>query len=217
MPQIFHPSVNVTARVVIIGAVLLVTSSIGTLWAFVRSPYMTEVGIARQQPIPFSHAHHVGDLGIDCRYCHSGVEKEAFAGIPATEVCMNCHSQLWSDQKMLEPLLASFQNNQPIEWNRVHDAPDYVFFHHGVHIAKGIACETCHGRVDKMPLMKKEHSLYMQWCLECHNAPEKNLRPSEAVFAMGWKTDAADPALEIKELALEKHVRSQTNCSVCHR
>ncbi|WP_437192760.1 cytochrome c3 family protein [Planctomicrobium sp. SH527] len=215
MPQIFHPSMNVIARVGIFGAIFLVTSLVGGVWGFVRSPYMTEQGIARPQPIPFSHAHHVGDLGIDCRYCHTQVETEAMAGVPATEVCMNCHSQLWNDTPMIAPLLASVRENKPIEWRRVHDAPDYVFFHHGVHIAKGIACETCHGRVDKMPLMWRENTLHMQWCLECHNSPDKNLRPVEDVFAMGWKPKESTPTTA--ELTLAGHVRSQTNCSVCHR
>lgn len=215
MPQIFHSSANTIARVSIFGVVFLVTSVVGGLWGWVRTPYMTEVGIPKPQPIPFSHAHHVGDVGIDCRYCHTTVEKEAFAGIPATEVCMNCHSQLWRDAGMLNPLLTSMQENQPIEWNRVHDAPDYVYFHHGIHISKGISCEACHGRVDKMPLTWKQNTLHMQWCLECHRSPDKNVRPAEQVFAMGWKPGKDSPTAA--ELMTANHIKSQTNCSVCHR
>lgn len=215
MPQIFHPSANVIARVGIFGAIFLVTSVLGGLWGWVRSPYMTEAGVPKTQPIPFSHAHHVGDLGIDCRYCHTSVETEGFAGIPATEVCMNCHNQLWRDQEMLQPLLASLRADEPIEWNRVHDAPDYVYFHHGIHIAKGIACEKCHGRVDKMPLMWRQNTLHMQWCMECHSDPVKNLRPPEDVFVMGWKPNKKTPSGE--QLMADSHIQSQTNCSVCHR
>ncbi len=206
---------NVIARVGIFGAIFLVASVLGGLWGWVRSPYMTEVGVPKPQPIPFSHAHHVGDLGIDCRYCHTSVENEAFAGIPATEVCMNCHSQLWRDQEMLKPLLASLRTDEPIQWNRVHDAPDYVYFHHGIHVAKGIACETCHGRVDKMPLMWRQNTLHMQWCMECHRDPEKNVRPPEDVFVMGWKPNENTPSST--QLVADSHIQSQTNCSVCHR
>ncbi|HWL11137.1 MAG TPA: cytochrome c3 family protein [Planctomicrobium sp.] len=215
MPQLFHPSANTFARVAIFGVIFLVTSVLCGLWAWVRSPYMTEVGIPKPQPIPFSHAHHVGDLGIDCRYCHTSVEREAFAGIPATDVCMNCHSQLWRDTEMIKPLLASFQQNKPIEWTRVHDAPDYVYFHHGIHVSKGISCEACHGRVDKMPLTWKQNTLHMQWCLECHRAPDKNVRPADKVFAMGWTPDKTTPSAA--ELMAANHIKSQTNCSVCHR
>ena len=206
---------NVIARVGIFGAIFLVASVLSGLWGWVRSPYMTEVGVPKPQPIPFSHAHHVGDLGIDCRYCHTGVEKEAFAGIPATEVCMNCHSQLWRDQEMLEPLLVSLRTDTPIEWSRVHDAPDYVYFHHGIHVTKGIACETCHGRVDKMPLTWRQNTLHMQWCMECHRDPVKNVRPPEDVFLMGWKPNDKTPSSA--QLVADSHIQSQTNCSVCHR
>ncbi len=215
MPQLFHPSANTLARVGIFGVIFLVTSLLGGLWGWVRSPYMTEVRVPKPQPIPFSHAHHVGDLGIDCRYCHTSVEQEAFAGIPATDVCMNCHSQLWRDTKMINPLLVSLQEGKPIEWTRVHDAPDYVYFHHGIHVSKGISCEACHGRVDKMPLTWKQNTLHMQWCLECHRSPEKNVRPADQVFAMGWKPDANSPTSA--ELMTANHIKSQTNCSVCHR
>lgn len=215
MPQVFHPSMNTFARVSIFGAAFLVAAVFGTGWGLVRSPYLTEAGVIRSQPVPFSHLHHVGDVGLDCRYCHQSVEKEAFAGIPSTEVCMNCHSQLWSESEMLAPVRESFRTGKPLEWTRVHDAPDYVYFHHGIHVSKGIACERCHGQVDKMPLMWRQNTLHMEWCLECHRQPEKHVRPKGDVFAMGWKPNEKTPSGA--ELVAAHHIRSETNCSVCHR
>jgi len=214
MPQVFHPSMNTFARVSIFGAIFLVATIFGIGWGLVRSPYMTEAGVIRSQPVPFSHLHHVGDIGLDCRYCHRSVETEAFAGIPSTEVCMNCHSQLWSESEMLAPVRESFRENKPLEWTRVHDTPDYVFFHHGIHVSKGIACERCHGQVDKMPLMWRQNTLHMEWCLECHRHPDKNVRPKEDVFAMGWKPKSTTPTGA--ELVAAHHIRSETNCSICH-
>jgi hypothetical protein len=176
---------------------------------------VTEVGVIRPQPVPFSHLHHVGDVGIDCRYCHGSVEKEAFAGMPSTEVCMDCHSQLWTESEMLAPVRDSFRTGQPLHWTRVHDTPDYVYFHHGIHVSKGIGCESCHGRVDQMPLMFRQHSLHMEWCLECHRQPEKNVRPKSDVFVMGWTPQPGTPSGA--ELVAAHHLKSETNCSVCHR
>jgi len=215
MPQVFHPSMNTFARVSIFGAALLAAAVFGTGWIIIRSPYMTEAGVIRSQPVPFSHAHHVGDVGIDCRYCHRSVETEAFAGIPSTEVCMSCHSQLWADSEMLAPVRESLRDNKPLEWTRVHDVPDYVYFHHGIHVSKGIACERCHGEVDKMPLMWRQNTLHMEWCLDCHRNPEDNVRPRADVFAMGWKPNAQTPSGS--ELVAAHHIRSETNCSICHR
>jgi hypothetical protein len=206
---------NTIARVGIFGAIFLVTGLFSAAWGWVRSPYMTEVRVVKPQPVPFSHAHHVGDIGIDCRYCHTSVEREAFAGMPATEVCMNCHSQLFSDSAMLAPVRESYRDGKPLQWTRVHDAPDYVFFHHGIHVSKGVACERCHGRVDKMPLMWRENTLHMSWCLECHWNPGDNVRPPSDVFVMGWKPGPGTPSQS--ELVAAGHIRSQTNCSVCHR
>ncbi|WP_437201422.1 cytochrome c3 family protein [Planctomicrobium sp. SH664] len=215
MPQVFHPSMNTFARVSIFGALFLVLALGGVVAAVARSPYLTEAGVVRSQPVPFSHQHHVGDVGIDCRYCHRSVETDAFAGIPASQVCMDCHSQLWATAPMLEPIRASVRDNKPVEWTRVNDLPDYVYFHHGIHVSKGIACETCHGRVDKMPLMWREKTLHMTWCLDCHREPEKFVRPKTDVLAFGWKPDSATP--KPSELVDKHHITSQTNCSVCHR
>jgi len=214
MPQIFHPSMNTIARVSIFGALFLLLAVGGVVAAIARSPYMTEAGVIRSQPVPFSHMHHVGDVGIDCRYCHNSVETNAFAGIPSTQVCMDCHSQLWTNAEMLAPVRESLRDNKPLVWTRVNDLPDYVYFHHGVHISKGIACESCHGRVDKMPLMWREKTLHMSWCLECHRNPEEFVRPKSDVLAFGW-TPAED--YSPKKLVDEHHISSQMNCSICHR
>ena len=215
MPQVFHPSMNTFARVSIFGAVFLLAAAIGMAAAIVRSPYVTEAGVIRSQPVPFSHQHHVGDVGIDCRYCHRSVESEAFAGIPSTGVCMDCHSQLWTDSEMLEPVRESYRNGTPLHWTRVHDLPDYVYFHHGIHISKGISCESCHGRVDRMPLMWRQSTLHMEWCLDCHRHPEEHVRPRDEVLALGWTPE--EGTLGGDELVELHRIRSETNCSVCHR
>ena len=216
MSQIFHPSTNTISKVSILGAVFIIA---GLTWAVTginRSPYVTQAGVARDQPVPFSHKHHVAGLGIDCRYCHTTVERTSFAGIPATETCMSCHSQIWSDSPMLEPVRASFRNDQSIQWTRVHDLPDFVYFNHSIHINKGVGCATCHGRVDQMPLMWREHTLHMEWCLECHRQPEKYLRPRDKVFQMDYVPPADQLALGQK-LASEYKVQKLTDCYTCHR
>ena len=215
MPQVFHPSMNTFARVSIFGAIFLLLALFGVAWGLVRSPYMTEAGVIRSQPVPFSHQHHVGDVGIDCRYCHRTVETDAFAGMPSTEVCMDCHSQLWTESEMLEPVRESFRSGKPLSWTRVHDLPDYVFFHHGIHVSKGVACERCHGRVDQMPLMWRQNTLHMEWCIECHRNPIENVRPPEDVLVMGWTPKESTPSP--MELMTQQHIQSETNCSVCHR
>lgn len=215
MPQIFHPSMNTVSRVSIFGAVFFVLAAVGIAAAIVRSPYATEVGVVRVQPVPFSHQHHVGDAGIDCRYCHQTVETQAFAGLPSTDVCMDCHSQLWSESPMLQPVRESYRTGEPLAWTRVHDVPDFAYFHHGIHVSQGIACETCHGEVDEMPLMYREETLHMQWCLDCHRNPEDYVRPREAVYALGWEPDAETPTGE--ELVKMHAIDSRTDCSICHR
>jgi hypothetical protein len=183
MAQIFPPSMNVFAKATIFGAVFILSAVGGAAAIWVRSPYMTQVNVVRDQPVPFSHDHHVSGLGIDCRYCHASVETSAFAGLPATETCMGCHSQIWKDSPLLEPVRSSFRTGQPLAWTRVHDLPDFAYFNHSIHIAKGIGCESCHGPVDRMPLMRKSGSLLMEWCLDCHRHPEDAVRPKNEVFA----------------------------------
>jgi len=170
------------------------------------------------QPIPFSHKHHVGDAGIDCRYCHTSVEKSPFAGMPATSTCLSCHSQLFVDAPALAPLHDSARTGRPIRWVRVHDLPDFVYFQHDIHVAKGVACVECHGRVDQMPLTWRSASLEMQWCLKCHRDAPHHVRPLSQVLSMApQKPLTAD---EVAQLARLYHLRSAsalTNCSTCHR
>src|SRR3954453_3495060 len=190
MPQLFHRRSNTIARVSILGVVLLITAGGWLLHAIFWSPYMTKVNVPIEQPVQFSHEHHNGGLGIDCRYCHTSVEKSSFAGIPPTETCMTCHSQLYTDQPILAPVRESLATDTPMRWNRVNDVPDFVFFNHSIHVNKGIGCSTCHGAVQKMPLMWKANTLYMKWCLDCHRDPAKYIRPREEVFNMNWVVPA---------------------------
>lgn len=218
MAQIFHPAFNTIARASIFGAIFIIAAITWMAARIYSSPYMTEVNLTREQPVPFSHEHHVRGLGIDCRYCHTSVEDSAFAGIPATHTCMTCHSKIWTNAAMLEPIRQSFATNQPVQWTRVHDLPDYVYFDHSIHVAKGVGCSTCHGQVDRMPLMWKNATLHMQWCLDCHRAPEKFIRPKEKVFDMTWQPQH-DQIDKGKLLAESYHinVRQLDNCAVCHR
>lgn len=215
MPQIFHPSTNTLSRASIFGAAFIVAAIGWVLSVVYRSAYMTQVGVVREQPVPFSHEHHVAGLGIDCRFCHTSVETSAFAGIPSTETCMKCHSQIWSDSPMLEPVRASFRGGEPLSWTRVHDVPDFARFDHSIHVQKGIGCATCHGQVDAMPLMWKANTLHMEWCLECHRDPAKHIRPREDVFSMTWQPADDDDEVRAR-LVEEYHVHASTDCSTCH-
>lgn len=216
MAQIFHPSTNTISRVTIFGSLILLLAVVAGLTTINESPYITEVGVARSQPVPFSHKHHVGDDGIDCRYCHTSVEESSFAGIPPTKTCMNCHTQIWPDSPILEPVRESFRTGQSIQWTRVHNLPGFVYFNHSIHVHKGIGCVTCHGRVDKMPLMWRENTLYMDWCLDCHRAPERFVRPREYVFSMEYQAPVDQLALGQK-LVKQYRIQKLTSCSTCHR
>jgi hypothetical protein len=219
MSQIFHHSANTFARITMFGGVFLVGFLGWVGFELNRSSYETRQGQVREQPVPFSHAHHVGGLGLDCRYCHTTVETSSFANIPPTKTCMNCHSQIWTTSPMLEPVRASFRTGNSIQWTRVHDLPDFVYFNHSIHVAKGVGCETCHGRVDRMPLMATAASLRMQWCLDCHRNPEMNLRPREAITQMGYKPAGSQEEIG-KRLAKEykiRDARTLTSCNTCHR
>src|SRR5467141_605365 len=187
MSQIFHRSTNTISRVTIYAAVFFLAGLTWVLMALDRAPYTTGQGVVLRQPIPFSHQHHVAALGIDCRYCHTSVETSSFAGIPPTKTCMNCHSQIWTGAALLEPVRESFRSGKSLVWNRVNDLPDFVYFDHSIHINKGVGCNTCHGPVDRMPLMYNNASLQMEWCLDCHRAPEKYLRPRDQVFNMRYE------------------------------
>ena len=177
MSQIFHHSTNTFSRLSIFGGIFILAFLV---WAWAElnaSDYATRAKVPVEQPVPFSHEHHVGGLGIDCRYCHTSVENSSFAGIPPTKICMNCHSQIWNTSAMLEPVRTSFRSDESIRWIRVHDLPDYVYFNHSIHVAKGIGCTSCHGPINKMPLTWQQASLQMAWCLECHRHPERFVRP----------------------------------------
>jgi hypothetical protein len=232
MPQIFHRSTNTISRVSIVLALLLVTGFLGAALELQRSPYYSWRGIRREQPVPFSHQHHVAGLGLDCRYCHTSVEKSNFAGIPPTNTCMNCHRQIWTNAPMLEPVRESFRSGQSIIWTRVNSVPDFVYFDHSIHVNKGVGCNSCHGAVNKMPLMYAENTLQMEFCLDCHRAPEKQLRPKSEVFNMDYKQPSSDEPVEVngqkftdqaalgEYLKKDYHLRSErdiTSCNTCHR
>lgn len=220
MAQIFHPSMNTISRVTIFGFLFFVAGALVLGNFIARSPYATQATVIKDQPVPFSHAHHVGDAGLDCRYCHTSVETSSHAGLPPSKTCMNCHSQLWTESAMLEPVRESYKTGEPLEWTRVHDLPDFVYFNHAIHVNKGVACATCHGDVSKMPLMYREHTLHMEWCLSCHRNPEDFVQPGNTVFNVGkdaWKNNSEQ---DNKDLAawLENHsVDKKTNCTTCHR
>lgn len=216
MSQIFHPSSNTLSRVSIFGALFFLAALAFTADAVHRSAWVTGVDVAVEQPVPFSHKHHVQGLGLDCRYCHTSVEVAASAGMPSTKVCMTCHSQVWTESEMLLPVRESFRSDESLEWIRVHDLPDFVYFDHSVHVAKGVGCQSCHGNVNEMPLMWKENPLQMDWCLGCHRDPITNLRPAEFLFQTGSDVPEFDRAT-LEAIAHEKGVQSLTNCSICHR
>ncbi len=216
MSQVFHQSMNTLARASLAVGLLGAGGGLGLVLAVTRSPYVTRQGVAREQPVPFSHQHHVGGMGIDCRYCHTAVETSAVAGIPPTKTCMNCHSQIWADSPALEPVRASFRTGTSLEWVRVHDLPEFVYFDHSAHVNKGVGCSTCHGRVDLMPLMSQETSLLMEWCLECHRAPERFLRPKEEVYNASYQPPPNQIELG-KKLVKLYGAQPRTSCSTCHR
>ncbi len=219
MSQIFHRSTNTFSRITLFGGVFFLGFFGWVFFELSGSAYVTRATQVREQPVPFSHAHHVGALGLDCRYCHTSVETSSFANIPPTKTCMNCHSQIWSTSPALEPVRASFRTGTSIRWTRVHDLPDFVYFNHSIHVNKGVGCETCHGRVDRMPLAYQASSLQMEWCLNCHRHPEQYVRPREAIFSMDYKP-AGDPEEQGRRLVRQYRIqdaRTLTSCSTCHR
>jgi hypothetical protein len=221
MSQIFPRSANALARSSLFGVVGLVLFLGWLIFTLMRSGWATKQDEFVEQPIQFSHAHHVGGMGLDCRYCHTSVEKSSFAGIPPTKTCMNCHSQIWANAPILEPVRASFRTDTPLNWIRVNDLPDFVYFNHQIHVRQGVGCDTCHGPVDKMPLMYQAKPLLMEWCLDCHRAPEKFIRPRSEVFNMNYTLPAGVTQLE-QGMRLKKDyniagLEHMTSCSVCHR
>lgn len=216
MSQIFHPSTNTFSKLSIFGALFLLAALLWLVGILNRSAYVTEAGVVREQPVQFSHEHHVSGIGIDCRYCHTSVETSAFANVPPTKTCMNCHAQIWAESPFLEPVRASFRTGEPLPWTRVNDLPDFVYFDHSIHVKKGVGCDTCHGPVHRMPLLYQYASLQMEWCLECHREPERFVRPRDQVFNMAYEPPADQLALG-RRLVREYGIRSLTSCSTCHR
>jgi hypothetical protein len=216
MSQIFHRSTNTIARISIYGAAVLIAILGWAVYELSASPYVTDVNVAKDQPVPFSHKHHVGELGLDCRYCHTAVESSSSAGMPPTQTCMTCHSQIWVNSPMLEPVRASYRDDQSIQWIRVNAVPDFVYFNHSIHVNKGVACVTCHGPVGDMPLTWRANTLQMGWCLDCHRNPEKFVRPREKVFDIHYQTPANQEELG-RKLMKEYKIQSLTNCTTCHR
>jgi hypothetical protein len=219
MAQIFHRSMNTFSRVSIFGSFFFLALFAWVCNVYTRSSFGTGQGEVVVQPVPFSHEHHVGVLGIDCRYCHTSVEHSSFAGLPPTKTCMNCHSQIWVGSDMLRPVRDSYQNERSIRWARVNNLPGFVYFDHSIHVHKGVGCVECHGRIDRMPLTYQAHSLLMEWCLDCHRDPAPHLRPREEVFNMAW--EPPENQEELGKALMDKYkVRDAirlTSCSVCHR
>jgi hypothetical protein len=216
MAQAFRPGFNTVARVTLWGALLGPVLFLWLASEFNWSSYVTRARVPRDQPVPFSHQHHVGQLGIDCRYCHTGVEESSYAGIPPTRTCMTCHSQVWKDAPVLEPVRESWRTGQPIPWVRVNDLPDFAYFNHSIHIAKGFGCVTCHGRVDQMPLTYKPQQFFMAWCLDCHRHPERYIRPRAEVFNLAWRPAPSQEKIGPR-LVRDYHVKSLITCYTCHR
>lgn len=219
MAQLFHRSANNIAKASIV-ILLVLGGVVGYVYTQVaRSSYLTGRYLEKQQPVQFSHKHHVGDDGVDCRYCHTAVETSSSAGMPPTQTCMNCHSQIWADSPYLEPVRASFRENKPIEWNRVHDLPEYAYFNHSIHVNKGVGCSSCHGDVANMPSVYQENTLQMEWCLSCHREPEKFMRPKEEIFNTKWDVNnlTLDERKQLKEDYKVRTKEMLTSCSTCHR
>lgn len=232
MAQIFHRSTNTLSRLSIYGAAFIVAALGLVAYQVNQSAYFTGANVAEQQPVPFSHKHHVTDDGIDCRYCHTSVEQSSFAGIPPTHTCMSCHSQIWVDSPMLEPVRASYRTGESLEWTRVNALPEFAYFDHSIHVNKGVGCTTCHGPVGEMPLTWRANTLYMRWCLDCHNHPENFVRPREKVFSPTYQPPSTNaPVLYAgdeyrsqpelgRRLVQEykiKPAKEITDCYTCHR
>lgn len=218
LPQVFRPRSNSLVRTSIAGIFFFMTAAGGITWGVWWSPYMDRRGIPITQAVPFSHKHHYAELGIDCRYCHVSVETSSFAGLPPTETCMTCHSQIWTKAPVLRPVRESWATGQPLHWNRVHNLPAFVFFNHGIHVQKGVGCSTCHGPVDQMPMTWKAHSMWMKWCMDCHTDPTPNLRPASKIFDMNWKP-GPNQHEQGEQLLKEYHINTARlrDCNICHR
>lgn len=219
MSQVFPKSANAWSKGSIIALVFVVIAVANIVLLLQRSDFVTAANNFVEQPVQFSHQHHAGGIGIECRYCHTSVEVSPSAGIPPTKTCINCHSQIWSTSPYLEPVRASFRDDKPLNWIRIHDLPDFVYFNHSVHVGNGVGCETCHGRVDRMPLMLQKSTLQMEWCLDCHRDPARYVRPLDQITTMGYvpATSQADLGAQLVKQYRIADAERLTNCSVCHR
>jgi hypothetical protein len=217
MSQVFPQSANAWSKASLITILLLVLGLGWVILTIQRSDVVTSANEFVEQPVQFSHQHHAGGIGIECRYCHTSVEVSPSAGIPPTKTCINCHSQIWNQSPYLEPVRASFRDDRPLNWIRVHDLPDFVYFNHSIHVRKGVGCETCHGRVDRMPLMYQAKSLQMEWCLDCHRDPSRYVRPLDQITTMGYLRPASVNGADLVRDYKIAGVAELTSCSVCHR
>ena len=216
MSQTFRRYANTVTRIGFAGIFLGPPALLFAAAQFNWSPYVTQVNAEREQPVPFSHQHHVRDLGLDCRYCHTTVEKSAYANIPPIKTCMTCHSQIWRNSPMLAPIRDSYASGVPVQWTRVHQLPDFVYFNHSIHVSKGFGCSTCHGRVDLMPITYRAQPLHMAWCLHCHRDPQKFVRPESQIYQMDWQPPKNQDVLG-KQLVKQNHIQRLQDCDVCHR
>jgi len=213
--QLFTKKANVIPLYILFIIIFLLIFIIGAFWYW-GSPYYTDVGYQPEQPVPYSHKFHVGELGLDCRYCHTGVEISPVAGVPPTQTCMNCHTMVKPNSDSLKVVKASWDNNKPIQWVRVHKAPDYVYFDHSSHINSGVGCVNCHGRIDRMNVVVQMEPLSMKWCLDCHRNPVEYLRPISEVTNMEW-IPSKDHNEFARQMIEEMKIAPPTNCQGCHR
>ncbi|XXF78123.1 cytochrome c3 family protein [Myxococcaceae bacterium GXIMD 01537] len=216
MAPLFSPGTDSLLRAALAALLGVPVASMGLLMLLAHTPLANGAQEPRPQPVPFDHRHHVGDEGIDCRYCHELAWRSATAGVPPTSRCMGCHAQIWSDSAKLEPVRASWFEDTPLAWNRVYALPGFVYFNHSIHVNKGVGCVTCHGRVDTMPAVYQAQPLTMGWCLDCHRAPARHLRPLAEVGNLTWRAPGDAEALG-QRLARELDVRPSTDCTTCHR
>ena len=216
MALIFPKHLDVIVRAIAPLLGLGAVAGIGLAF-FATLPDNLEPGYTPEQPVPYSHKLHAGNLGLDCLYCHSTVDKSSFAAVPASQTCMNCHKQVKKDSESIRPIKESYESGMPINWLKVHKLPDYVYFNHKAHVNVGVSCVSCHGRIDQMVEVKQFANLTMSWCLECHRNPAPNVRPVELVTKLDWKPEGRDPADIGRELIARKHINPPTNCSGCHR
>ncbi len=215
MAQIFPKWTNKVPQYLTIGSILAAVLIVFFLWYY-GSPKYTDVGYRPTQPVPYSHKLHAGDLGIDCRYCHTNVEQSAVANVPPTETCMNCHTLVLPESENLAPVRQSWETGEPIGWVRVHMLPNYAYFDHSAHVTSGVGCETCHGNVAQMEVVEQRETLSMGWCLDCHRDPAESLRPLEELTTMGWVPP--DNQMEFAQrIMAERDINPPTDCSGCHR